>query len=266
MRTSFNVVRFVGANLHWLSELRPTEEVCDGNFGGKNSALFHMIPGELRAHLALAGGFGDASTALSKTIILSTPPTPRKAGQITRATTDSVNPGAALLLRDPTRRYAHSSFVDNTGITQTRDRMVGAITNSILSAYVVFGFPSEDRRTPCLNPFKWSPHVSHQLRFLGYQIDTRAMTVQWPDKRRAQLFSLFDVDWLSPLAGKNSQLTPRQIARPLGLVRHGAFTRAYGVYRSRTWNLAGSSCRKAKNLRRRKRRTNSSTTSMFSNL
>jgi hypothetical protein len=96
--------------------------------------------------------------------------------------------------------------------------MVGAITNSIILAYVVFGFPSEDRCIPCLNPFKWSPHVSHILRFLGYHIDTRAMTVQWPDGKRAQLASLFDVDWLGPLAGANPQLTPRQIARPLGLV------------------------------------------------
>ena len=97
---------------------------CGMIFGGKNSPSFHMIPGELRAHLALAGDFGDASTALSETFILSTPPTPRKAGQMTRATTDAVNPGAALLLRDPNRRYAHSSFVDDTRIAQTCDRMV----------------------------------------------------------------------------------------------------------------------------------------------
>jgi len=120
---------------------------------------------------------------------------------MTRATTDAINPGAALLLQDPTRRYVHSSFVDDTGIAQTRDRMVGAITNIILLAYVVFRFPWEDRRTPCLNPFKWSPHVSHHLRFLGYHIDTQAMTVQWPDKKCAQLASLFDLDWLGPLAG-----------------------------------------------------------------
>ena len=87
---------------------------CGIIFGGKTSPSFYMIPGELRAHLASARDFGDASTALSETIILSTPPTPRKVDQMTRATTDAVNPGAALLLRDPTRRYAHSSFVDDT--------------------------------------------------------------------------------------------------------------------------------------------------------
>jgi len=67
---------------------------------------------------------------------------------------------------------------------------------------------------------------------LGYHIDTRAMTVQWPDEKRAQLASLFDVDWLGPLARANPQLTQRQIARPLGLVRHGAFVSPMGSFLS----------------------------------
>ena len=58
------------------------------------------------------------------------------------------------------------------------------------------------------------------------------MTVQWPDEKRAQLASLFDVDWLGPLAGADPQLTPRQIARPLGLVRHGAFVSPMGSFLS----------------------------------
>ena len=125
--------------------------------GGKLTVIY-MIPGELRAHLASAVDFGLASSALLETIILSTPPTPpRRAGQMTRATTDAVNPRAALLLRDPTRWNAHSSFVEDTGIAQTRDCMLGAITNSILSAYAVFGFPSEERRTPCPNPLNGPP-------------------------------------------------------------------------------------------------------------
>jgi len=91
--------------------------------------------------------------------------------------------------------------VDDTGIAHTRDRMVGAITNSILAANVVFGFPDEDRRTPCLNPFKWSPIATHTLRFLGYFIDTRTLTVQWPDEKHLQLAAMFDTDWLNPALG-----------------------------------------------------------------
>jgi len=58
------------------------------------------------------------------------------------------------------------------------------------------------------------------------------MTVQWPGEKCAQLASLFDVDWLGPLAGANPQLTPRQIASPLGLVRHGAFVSPMGSFLS----------------------------------
>ena len=51
--------------------------------------------------------------------------------------------------------------------------------------------------------------------------------MQWLDEKRAQLASLFDVDWQGPLARANPQLTPRQIASPLGLVWHGAFVLQY---------------------------------------
>jgi hypothetical protein len=98
-----------------------------------NSQSFYMVPGELRAHLASAGEFGVITTSLSETISLSTPLTPREASQLTCAEPGPSNHGADLLPREPTRRYAHSSFVDDTGIVETWDRMVGAITNSILS-------------------------------------------------------------------------------------------------------------------------------------
>ena len=97
-------------------------------------------------------------------------------------------------------------------ILVSRNSRSHGIIKSILAAYVVFGFSAKDPRKPCLNPFKWSPVVTHTLRFLGYMIDTRKMTVQWPCDKRAQLAAMFNADWLSPTAGKNPTLTPRQIA------------------------------------------------------
>jgi len=122
--------------------------------------------------------------------------------------------------------------VDDTGIAHTRDRMVGAITNSILAANVVFGFPDEDRRTPCLNPFKWSPIATHTLRFLGYFIDTRTLTVQWPDEKHAQLAACLTWTGLIQHLGGNPTLTPRQIARSLGLVWHGFLVSPLGSFLS----------------------------------
>jgi len=46
------------------------------------------------------------------------------------------------------------------------------------------------------------------------------MTVQWPEDERAQLAAMLDDEWLAPSLGKNPSLTPRNVARPLGLIRH----------------------------------------------
>jgi hypothetical protein len=113
--------------------------------------------------------------------------------QLARATPDDKNPGAALFLNDPTRCYAHSSFVDDTGNAHIHSRIVGAITNSILSAYVVFSFPLEDRRASCLKPFKWTPQV-------GF-----TMTVQWLENKRAQLAAMLDNEWLAPSLEKKTR-------------------------------------------------------------
>ena len=86
---------------------------CGMIFGSRNSPSFYMIPGELRGHVASASDFGPITTDLSESKLLATPPSPRAALQLARATPDDKNPGAALLLNDPTRRYALSSFVDN---------------------------------------------------------------------------------------------------------------------------------------------------------
>jgi hypothetical protein len=198
---------------------------CGMIFGGRNSPSFYMIPGELRAHVASANDFGPITTDLSESIMLATTPSPRAALQLSRGTPDDKNPGAALLLNDPTRRYAHSSFVDDTGNAHICSRIVGAITNSILSAYVV-------RRAPCLKPFKWPPQVGFTLRFLGYLLDTQTMRVQWPEDKRAQLEAMSDDDWLAPSLGKKTSLTPRNVARPLGLIRHGALVSVIGSYLS----------------------------------
>jgi hypothetical protein len=178
---------------------------CGMIFGGRNSPSFYMIPGELRAHVASASDFSPITTDLSESIVLATPPSPRAALQIVRATPDDKNLGAALLLNDPTRRYAHSSFVDNTGSAHICSRIVGAITNSILSAYVIFSFPMEDRRAPCLYPFKWTPQVGFTLRFLGYLLDIQIKTVQWPEDKHAQLAAMLDDEWLAPSLGKTTR-------------------------------------------------------------
>jgi hypothetical protein len=50
--------------------------------------------------------------------------------------------------------------------------------------------------------------------------------------KRAQLAAMLDDEWLAPSLGKNPSLTPRNVARPLGLIRHGALVSVIGSHLS----------------------------------
>jgi hypothetical protein len=65
---------------------------CGMIFGGRNSPSFYMIPGELRAHVASVSDFGPITTDLSESILLATPPSPRAALQLERATRTTKTP------------------------------------------------------------------------------------------------------------------------------------------------------------------------------
>lgn len=62
-------------------------------FGSKSSPSWHMLPAELRAHIAAAGDFTGFSAALSDEICLPTPLTPRQAAKLTKARADSRHKG-----------------------------------------------------------------------------------------------------------------------------------------------------------------------------
>ena len=66
------------------------------------------------------------------------------------------------------------------------------------------------------------------LKFLGFLIDTRRMLVIWPLNKRDKLAKLLDtlsLEQSTPAVGSS----PRQLARILGLLRHGAFVAPLGV-------------------------------------
>ena len=119
----------------------------------------------------------------------------------------------------------HSSFVDDTGNAGYRDDMASVVTQSVLSAYVIFGFPGSDRwgnRPEVITAAKWQDHVSQHLRYLGFDIDAACMLVRWPYAKRLRLASVLDLVYqdAKPLRkGKSVQL--RLIVQVLGLTRNG---------------------------------------------
>jgi len=200
-------------------------------FGAKNSASLYMTKGELRSWLARVANFDDATTTLGKSIELPPPPTPAEADSISQAVRDDMNPGSHALRQGPLQLGPQPSFVDDTGAADVREKIMQAIENSILSAYVMFGFPAEDPRRPAINATKFDKQVTHILKFLGFIINTRDMTVEWPQDKRERLAKLLDEHFLQP-SSQRPPLTPKIVSQILGLVRNGATASPYGVYLS----------------------------------
>ena len=200
-------------------------------FGATNSASLYMLMGEMRSWLSRVADFGTATTDLTQRIELSRPPTPREIESFAGAVRDSQNPGSSALRSGPLMLGPQPSFVDDSGIADVVCRIMTAINNSHLSAYVIFGFPQEDPRRPAINAHKFDPLVSWLLKFLGFIINTRDMTVTWPPDKRDRLANLLDLHFLQP-ADRRQPLTPKIVSQILGLVRNGALVSPYGVYLS----------------------------------
>ncbi len=88
--------------------------------------------------------------------------------------------------------YHNSTFVDNNGIADIRDQIIGTIDNSARAAYAVFGHPNDDRQAPCLSDEKQLELASFLMQYLGFLIHTRRMIMALPVDKRQQLADLLD--------------------------------------------------------------------------
>ena len=202
-------------------------------FGGKSSASYYMEVGELRAHIANSFNFGPAATDLTNRLRLEPPPDPAVAATFASAPRDALNPGAAALRNHGEYGSLHSSFVDDSGNADIASRIIKTVLQSVLAAYVLFGFPGSDRwanRPPIINAKKWIEFVSYCCMFLGFYIDTRAMTVAWPQAKRQRLAVLLDEFLAVYKDGK--PIACRLVARMLGLLRNGCQATALGSFLS----------------------------------
>ena len=112
-------------------------------FGAKSSPSFYMLPGELRAWLASTFQFTGAATDLTDQLEFVAPLSSRECSRLQRANSDRIHQGAQALLGEH-RLSLSSSFVDDTFNANTGNTIGAAILQSVLSAYIVFGFPGED--------------------------------------------------------------------------------------------------------------------------
>jgi len=197
-------------------------------FGSVSSPGFYMVVGELWAWAAGAIDFQRARVRLMLQTLFPQPPTSADIANFSQAAPDSFNPGAAALTSHGASAL-YPVFVDDTGNVNTRKKISDTVTASVLAAYLLFGFPGGDtwgHRPPCINAQKWPTHLRHQVTFLGFEIDTRAMTLTWPVDKRRRLQHRINVIKENARAG--GQVPCKLLAQTLGLLRNGCLVLPLG--------------------------------------
>ena len=195
-------------------------------FGAKNSPSLYMIPAELRAHVtAVMNDLDPFMTTLAAGIQMPQAITTAEAAAIPTAIADDCHQAITCANARP------PSFVDDSGIAGIPSEIRTLINRSIIAAYLTFGFPEESNSPAVINPKKFPVFIWHLLKFLGFYVDSRTMTVEWPVEKRKELANMLDAHWLSKERPR-PKLTPCISSRPLGLIRHGAMVANLGVYHS----------------------------------
>ena len=196
-------------------------------FGSRSAPSYFSLMSDIRAEVASNVDLADspleelASAARIDPLPVDWDP----AEVLTPACSDALHPplSPAELLS-----VANATFVDDNGVAAYRGKMRAALHQSVRAAYLLFGFPHEDRRQSCLSADKWDPFVSFLMIYLGFLINSRDMTVTWPLKTRLELRDLI----LAVLRTKNHISTPKIIASIIGKIRSAARIAPWGNHMS----------------------------------
>jgi hypothetical protein len=197
-------------------------------FGSRSAPSFFSLLSDLRAAAASSHNLLDNFQIpdLARDAII--PPEPANLQDlIMPAIEDSFNPP---LSADEAANYSNCTFVDDNGVLARHSDMRHALQQSLISAFLIFGFPGEDRRGACLQDEKWEHTISHVMLYLGFLINSRAMTVSWPYYKRAELHQ----ELLNILSQKTRGITisPRQMASIIGKLRSAIAISPWGTYLS----------------------------------
>jgi len=150
-------------------------------FGSCSLPGFYILAGELCAWAAGAINFWAAQACLMLDTVFPPEPTPTEVEGFQPALPNSFNLGAAVLTQHGMSAL-YLIFIDDTGNANTQSAIYNTVTTSILAAYLLFGFPGGDvwgNCPPCINAQKWMVQLQHWVTFLGFKINTQAMTLTW---------------------------------------------------------------------------------------
>ena len=198
-------------------------------FGSRSAPSYFSLMSDIRAEVASATDLTQDDSPLEQlatdAILEPLPPAWDPQSDLIPACPDALHPP---LSKEELMCFANATFVDDNGVASYREHMRLALHQSVRAAYLLFGFPSEDRRDSCLSADKWDRYVSHIMLYLGFLINSRTMTVTWPLDKRLELRDMM----VAVLQAKHHESTPRIIASIIGKIRSAARIAPWGNYMS----------------------------------
>ena len=194
-------------------------------FRGWSSPFWYMLPRELHAHMASVTDFSSATARLADWVKVPPPLTEKEHSRLAKAQADSIHQGDHHLQQ----LFHNSSFIDDNALAGWVDHICQVLHQSVLSAYVMFGFPDKDPQPPPFNDDKWEDLTNFLFKYLGYLIDTWKMIMIWPLKKCHQLASWLDDHWLA--SGIHS-FSPLEASRLIRLLCHRGIISPLGIYLS----------------------------------
>ena len=211
-------------------------------FGGRSSPPYYGLLADVRELLATIRPLDDSKdfhplVQTSEIVIDTSTP-------LVQIGSDSHFPP---LTEAEIHRPFQASYVDDMATVAYPDVMKAAVNNSVQAAFDVFG-RDEDRRGDCLQMQKWVPELSEKFMFLGFELNTRDMTVTWPRYKRQALY-----DEITEILGREKlRLTPKEMSHLLGVVRSASEVAPWGVFLSfNLQNALTSAARKARKANRK---------------
>ena len=175
--------------------------------------------------MASVADFGSATARLADRVKVPPPLTEKECSRLAKAQADSIHHRDCHLQQ----LFHNSSFVDDNALAGWVDRIHQVLRQSVLSTYIIFGFPDEDQWPPPFNDEKWEDLTNYVFKYLGYLIDTWKMVMIWLLEKCHQLASCLDNHWL---ASRVHSFSPLEASRLIRLLHHRGIISPLGIFLS----------------------------------
>jgi hypothetical protein len=205
-------------------------------FGSRSAPSFFSLASDIRADLATTGTLLENYPLQPLAQNIQLPPKPL-AHELVPALADKINTPLTMAEQ---KIFHNATFVDDNGVCAIRERIIPALHQSLVSAFLLFGWPHQDRRSSCIAAEKWDPTATFIVLFLGYTINSRTMVITWPLYKRKILF-----DDIQTAIRHPRHVPPKVAASIMGKVRAAGEIAPWGPYVS--FSLADSIKRASRN-------------------